>query len=491
MSSLSKSAFWLTVSKFATVGINMLIVMLLSRFRTLDEYGTFSQINIVNTIVTSVIAIGLPTGINYFLNRTQDDAKKRDFLSVYFSGGTLLGIITAILLGILLPFIIGFFKNSDLYYYWFAIVLLPWITLFNNSSDNFFISYSKIYHLIFYRMSYCILLVIIAGIFSATKSSFYMYMIFYIGLQIIYVLILYYLIFRISGGFAFKLDLNIIKEVVLYCVPLGIASIISTLNIELDKIIVSGAFDTETLAVYTNAAKELPLNMLTVSILTVVLPKMVFLVNNGKEDDALNLWGISIRMSAIIICFASSVLFVFAEPIITILYSEKYLVGANIFRIYSITSLVKITSWGIMLNATKNTNKLLNVSFLTLLCNLILNFLLLWMLGINGIAIATLISEFVGVVLKLYFTEKITDKKIVQLIPCKKLSVIMAVNILFAIIFSIAYNLMINMFSERWYWPITILVGFIWMLLYLCLMFKPFMKLNRKFNNYSQEVKQC
>ena len=484
MSSLSKSAFWLTVSKIVTVGINMLIVMLLSRFRSLEEYGTFSQINIVNTVATSIIAIGLPSGINYFLNRTQDDAKKRDFLSVYFSGGTLLGVITALLLGILLPFIVGFFKNSDLYYYWFAVILLPWITLFNSSSDNFFVSYGKINHLIFYRMSYGVLLMITAGIFSATKGSFYLYMIIYIGLQVIYVLVLYYLIFRISGGFQIKFNISLIKEVLAYCIPLGIASIISTLNIELDKIIVSGAFDTETLAVYTNAAKELPLNMLTVSILTVVLPKMVLLVNNKKQDDALDLWGISIRMSAIIICFAVAVLFVFAEPIITILYSEKYLVGANIFKIYSITSLVKITSWGIMLNSTKNTKKLLNVSVLTLLCNLILNFLLLWLLGINGIAIATLISEFVGVVLKLYFTAKITDKKLLQLIPCKKLLIILGVNILFALVFSTGYHLLIKILSDRWYWPITIAVGFIWLFLYLCLMYKPFKNLNRKFNNF-------
>ena len=69
MSSLSKSAFWLTVSKIATTAINMLVVMLLSRFRTLEEYGIYSQINIINTVVTSITAIGLPTGINYFLNK--------------------------------------------------------------------------------------------------------------------------------------------------------------------------------------------------------------------------------------------------------------------------------------------------------------------------------------------------------------------------------------------------------------------------------------
>ena len=106
MSSLSKSAFWLTVSKIATTAINMLVVMLLSRFRTLEEYGIYSQINIINTVVTSITAIGLPTGINYFLNKTEEIKEKKDFLSAYFSLGTVIGFITAIGLGVALPLLI-------------------------------------------------------------------------------------------------------------------------------------------------------------------------------------------------------------------------------------------------------------------------------------------------------------------------------------------------------------------------------------------------
>lgn len=484
MSSLSKSAFWLTVSKIATTAINMLVVMLLSRFRTLEEYGIYSQINIINTVVTSITAIGLPTGINYFLNKTEEIKEKKDFLSAYFSLGTVIGFITAIGLGVALPLLVIFFNNANLYSYWFAIILLPWITLFNNSADNFFVSYGKTYHLIFYRTSYGVILLITAGIFSIAKGSFYFYMILFIAIQVVYALLLYYLIYRISGGYSFKFDFKIIKDVLSYCIPLGIAAIVSTLNIELDKIVVSGAFDTETLAIYTNAAKELPLNMLTVSILTVVLPKMVFFINNKKTDEAITLWGVSINMSAIIICFASAVLVVFAEPIMTILYSEKYLVGIDIFRIYSITSLVKITSWGIVLNSTRNTKALLNISISTLICNIILNYLFLWLIGINGMAIATLISEFTGIILKLYSTSKIVNRKIWQLIPYKKLSMILICNIVFAVVVFITYNTFLKIFAEKWYWLITAVIGVVWAVIYLLMMYKPFKKLNKSFNSY-------
>ena len=61
---------------------------------------------------------------------------------------------------------------------------------------------------------------------------------------------------------------------------------------------------------------------------------------------------------------------------------------------------------------------------------------------------------------------------------------IAAMILLFYIGFSTGYHLLIKIFSDRWYWPITIAVGFIWLFLYLCLMYKPFKNLNRKFNNF-------
>ena len=82
---VGEEAAWLTVTKVITMLINMVITMFLSRFRTLTEYGTYSQIYLIATIATSIFVLGLPASINYFLNRTEDKICRQEFLSVYFN----------------------------------------------------------------------------------------------------------------------------------------------------------------------------------------------------------------------------------------------------------------------------------------------------------------------------------------------------------------------------------------------------------------------
>lgn len=351
---IGKNALWLTASKIASTGITMVVTMLLSRFRTLEEYGTYSQINLVATIAISIFSMGLPGCINYFLNRTDNEQERQKFVFTYFFGGTVIGIIIAIILAIFFPFIVNYFRNGELYNYRFAVFLMPWVLLFNNSVENIYISYNKIKWLIAYRMSYCITLLGIVILFVLLEGSFYTYMIVFCALQVLFVFILYISTYVVSGRCKrICYDRNLIKEIITYSIPLGLSLIVSTLNIELDKLMVARVYSTEDMAIYTNVSKELPLNMLSISIATILLPKMVRLINNGQEKTAINMWGISIKLSSAMIVFACMLLVVFAEPVILVLYSEKYLVGADIFRIYSITSLVKITTWGIVLNSTK------------------------------------------------------------------------------------------------------------------------------------------
>ena len=79
--SLGADATLLTFSKVATSGIAMVMTMLLSRFRTLEEYGTYSQILMVVNLVTSILMLGLPKSLNYFLAKTDAKEEKQKFLS--------------------------------------------------------------------------------------------------------------------------------------------------------------------------------------------------------------------------------------------------------------------------------------------------------------------------------------------------------------------------------------------------------------------------
>lgn len=480
--SMGRDALWLTFSKIATTIINLIVTMLLSRFRTLEEYGTYSQIILVNMIVVSVFSMGLPNCINYFLNRSTKAEDRQKFISTYFTGGTFLSVVVALVLLVCYPLIVSYFKNEALFDYKFAVLILPWVTLFNNSVENIYISYQKIRWMIYYRISYAVALLGIVGLFVLFGGNFHTYMIAFCGLQVLFVFILYvsvYLLIEKRSMFSF--DWGLTKEILTYGIPLALSLIVTTLNIELDKLMVARLYSTEEMAIYTNVSKELPLNLLSVSIATILLPKMVRYISAKKEETAMKMWGVSIRLSSLIIVFACMLLVVFAEPVVSILYSDKYLPGTNIFRVYSLTSLVKITTWGIVLNSTKKTKTILGISVITLVSNVILNFILLPTIGMIGAAIATMISEFLTILLKLYFTSKNMNIKFRAVVPWAKIFAILAYVSVFGLIAHVIFSAFKMNFSSI---MSAVFAGAIIIVAYVATVFKPAKKLWSEFNTY-------
>lgn len=478
--SMGKNTVWLTTTKIINTVITMLITMLLSRFRTLEEYGTFSQINIITTVVTTVFALGLPNCVNFFLNRTEKKEEKQDFLSAYFTLGSVISVIIALVLFIAFPLLTSFFKNEALNDYKFAVLMFPWVNLFNSSVENIYIAYNKINLLIAYRMSYAVILLVTVSIFSAVGGSFYVYMIVYMALQAVFVLLLYITSYIISGKIRFNFDKKIISEILKYSIPLGISSIISTLNIELDKIMVGRMFTMEDLAIYTNVAKELPINILTISVTALLLPKMVSLIQGKKESTAVDLWGTSILISSIIICFVNMLLFVMSDSVIGVLYSEKYLPGNAVFKVYTITSLVKITSWQIILVSTKNTKKILHIAIIALSVNFVLNLIFMKLFGMIGAAFATMFSELVTIGLKLYFSSKAINISFKKILPWMSLFKIITLNVLLGALATLVYALLKSNLANMYIG--AILSAVIIFIIYVSIIIKPFKKLWVEFN---------
>ena len=149
-----------------------------------------------------------------------------------------------------------------------------------------------------------------------------------------------------------------------------------------------GAFySTDQLAIYTNASKEMPVTIIASSLTAVLMPKLVRLLKNGKNNEVVKLWGETIILSYVFICFFTAFLFVFAPQIMEVLYSEKYLPGVNIFRIYSIVLLLRVTYFGMVLNSIGKTKMIFYCSIASLLLNVVFNFLFLYLFGMSGPAI--------------------------------------------------------------------------------------------------------
>ena len=469
--SIGGDAVRLTVSKVVTLGIGLVTSMLLSRFRTLEEYGTYSQMLLVINLVTSLLMLGLPSSINYFIGRAETEEKKREFSSVYYSLTTLLSIIIGIVMVLAIPIIELYFKNDLISAFWYFLALYPWTTIVNASLENVLVAYKKTRFLMAYRIIHSVAILSVLVFVQLLGYGFDSFLISYTVLSCLFAISVYVISYRINGKLSFSLDKTLIKTIFVFSIPIGLSSVVGTLNAEIDKLLIGYLMDTEQMAIYTNAAKELPLSIVATSITAVLLPRMSKMLKDNKKAEALKLWGYATELAFIIICLIVSGVVVYAEDVITILYSEKYLPGVNVFRIYTLNLLLRITYFGIILNASGETKKIFWCSVLSLVLNTALNPLFYWMFGMIGPAIATFIAIIVIQLLQLKMTTKVTDVGFVSVFPWRNIGKVLIINICFAGVF---WGLKLLLPLEKYTGSIieSAILGAIWAVVYFFLMRK-------------------
>lgn len=426
---IGNDAVKLTASKIITLLISLVSNMLLSRFRTLTEYGTYSQLLMAINIACALLMLGLPNSINYFIAKAGTEEDRSRFLSVYYTLSTILSFIIGLVLVLSIPLLEKFFSNDLIRNFWYFLAFYPWTRVIMSGVENLLIAFHKTSTLIIYRILNSILLLGIILIVQWIKGNFYLYMILYLSCEIIFTVWVYVIVRRNGSKVGFNLDKKLIKSILIFSVPIGFASMMGTISIELDKLVITSFFSTEKLAIYSNASKELPVTIIASSLTAVLMPQIVKLMNENKKDEAVKLWNSAVAIAFAIISLIAAGCFVFAPEVITILYSSKYLPGVSVFRIYCLVLLLRCTYFGIMLNATGNTKFILYSSIGSLVINLILNFVCFYIFEFTGPAIATFISILIMNLYQLIYTCKKLGIRFSKIFPWKNCAISLAVNI--------------------------------------------------------------
>ncbi|MDD2476666.1 MAG: oligosaccharide flippase family protein, partial [Dysgonamonadaceae bacterium] len=141
--SIAADATRLTIAKGITLIISLASIMLLSRFRTLEEYGTYSQLLMVVNLTTTIFMLGLPNSINFFLARAETDEEKQKFLSVYYSLNAVLSFVTGLILVLSASLIVGYFDNALIKKFIYFLAVFPWTRIVLASIQNVYIVYKK------------------------------------------------------------------------------------------------------------------------------------------------------------------------------------------------------------------------------------------------------------------------------------------------------------------------------------------------------------
>ena len=379
--------------------------------------------------------MGLPSSLNYFLARADTPEDKNSFLSLYYTVNTLLSLMVGGLLVALEPLMVRYFKNPLLTSFIYFMTLLPWTKIITSGVENMLIVYQRNSWLILYRLAHSVAAIaVIVGI-QWMGGTFRQYIAIRLGVEILFTLLVYALANILGGRLHFKLNWKMLRTILVFSIPLGLANACGTLRHETDRLFIGLVMDTEKLALYSNAAKELPFTLISASMTAVLLPHIARLQKKKKTKEAVKLWQDATILSLIVNVFFSIGLFVFAEEAVLFLYSAKYKDASLLFGIYSLTYMVRSTYYGLILNTSGKTKVILKSSVLSLILNAILNVAFFYIIGFIGPAVATVVSTIAAAFYVLYHTSKATGIPYRRIYPWKQAARILLINLALAAVF--------------------------------------------------------
>ncbi len=454
----------ITVSKFASNAISLLNLALLSRFRTLAEYGTYSQMLVTVSLVIAICDLGLPYAVTYFGSKAKDEEERKHFFSVFYTVDTAISVFIGIAMLFSIPLIEQYFNNPQISKYWYFLLVFPWVRIIDATIDNVLVILKKSVLIAVYRIVYGASVFLVIFTIQKLGLGFNEYLMAYTGLLILLTLAAYFLVSKNLGGIRPYFDKALFIKILKYAIPIGLASAVGMINIEFDKLIIGHFCTREEMAIYANASKALPVALIAGSISMVLMPTIIRKVSEGKDSEAANMWGNAIVVSLDILMTIVFALIIFAPEIVEFIYSEKYLAGTSIFRIYSTGYLLECTYWGTMLNAKGKTKYILYGSIGACIINIILDLTLFRFFGMRGPAIATVISQGCLEVFQYVFSKKLLEVK--RIIDWNMLIGIFTRNVIIAAVFYIIRVIVISRTDISLVME-AFIIGSVWMLFYI------------------------
>ena len=261
----TNSILLMSVQIITTV-LGLIVTKLLSVNFSLQEYGTYSQALLVTTTATSLSILGLTNATNYFYNRTEDEKEKKRYIATIFSIQYIVGICVAI--GILLfrSQISGYFANDRLRFFLIIVALTPIMTNLIAMYQTLFVSIGEAKKIAARNFVVSVIRLMAVVIACYVVNNIIVVLVAVLIMDIAQVIYFAFMFRKDKYPIQVKdTDVSLVKEILVFSIPMAIYVLSNSLSRDIDKYVISAFGNTEILAVYSNAAKILPFDLLTAS----------------------------------------------------------------------------------------------------------------------------------------------------------------------------------------------------------------------------------
>ena len=414
---MTTDAVFLVAAKLMTSLVSIIITKLLAVEFSLYEYGTYSQAMLIVSTASSISILGLTDGVNYFYNGNYKSDQRRIIVNTIFLIQSIVGVACALLILFCSESISEYMNNPGLKSIYIYIMFMPMLSNLIAMYQVLFVSTGRAKMIAIRNL--IVSLVRLIAVVVATMVTHNVVTIFFIMLITDIVQVVYFSISLAKRSFLvnpFEFDIKAIKPVLAYCLPLAVYILTSAMCRDIDKYVVAYFSDTETLAIYTNAAKMLPFDIVTTSFATVMVPYVTRYIINDEYEKGQELYKNYLSFSynsTWLIAFGAIVC---SKELMLVLYDSKYLSGVGIFVVYTFADMIRFANVAVILRAKNKTFQLMLYSLGMLVANFGLNIVFYKFWGVIGPAIATLVVTAIFNLVMLLQGARIIHAKISVLI---------------------------------------------------------------------------
>ncbi len=416
--SLKSQAAYLTMSQLISISLTLIIPIILVRYMSEKDFGCYRQILFIGTVAVALMQISLPQSLFYFYPRESP----KNYL------------ISQTITMLILSSIIGFVFFITITRMGFSPPEIGYNLIILSAVSFFFESIASLIDPIFILEAHPRRLLVLSVITSFIRlfTTIGFFLIFQslfglvLGLIVLQAIRFFFILIYLRRNYLAKLgfpDKKLLRMQMSYSLPMAGSVVIGIIGSQIDKGVITALMSPEQFAVYSVSSLGVlySITLICDAIGSVCLPKLSEL--GGKSDyiGVKELWHKMIMMNGILliptVCFAM----VYAEEILTLLYTKKYAIGANIFRVNLLCLIIFMTEFGRIPQALGNTKSVFLSNLVRSCVAICLVLVLIPQFGLIGGAISFVIALGVSSVIQLIVSKKLLRLTFRELLPWKRL----------------------------------------------------------------------
>ena len=413
----SKRSIWkkiaiTSIGSGASQVINFIFGIVLVRLLSVSEYSVYKQGNLILTTCMSFFFIISPISLGYFMGKYKDRAVRKIYLMQTVYSLLLVSAVGSVLLYLLREQIGGAFTNPLLVDYFGLTCLIIFMETGCSYYTYYMVAENKNRKLAYVTFFSSLLRVIALGLSLLFKKHlFTAFMILYVLSVAIKFFYMLYDTYKDYKGISYEINTVSFKSQLYFSIPFMIMSIITALNNNMDKNIVSLLYSPEEYSIYVNGAFEIPfISVISTSIITVMLPEISskFDPENKKalQEIVFSFRKIISVSCSIMIPIVFSVL-LFSREIVVILFSSKYIACLTLFRIYLFMLVFKALNLSVLITAADKQYHLVKNGIVMIMSNIVLILMIQHTLGFDYMTLGPLLATLVMNILMLLDIKKI------------------------------------------------------------------------------------